>query len=135
TGATGAAATGAARSGASRWLGPIAGIAAGLGLAALLSSMGLGAAAAEFIGSLLLIALVVFAIMFIVRRLRGAGSQSRPAFQSVGQTGGAAPMQRQAHVPPAQPASLSRHNPTSHTAVANTAAPAVDESWHIPEGF
>src|SRR3546814_7594825 len=43
--AAGAAAAGtAAKSGASRWLGPIAGIAAGLGIAALLSSLGLSGA-------------------------------------------------------------------------------------------
>src|SRR3546814_3485290 len=46
--ATGAAAAGtAAKSGMSRWLGPIAGIAAGLGIAALLSSMGLSGAFLE----------------------------------------------------------------------------------------
>src|SRR5690606_32203333 len=102
-GATGAATAGA-RSGASRWFGPIAGIAAGLGLAALLSSMGLGAAAAEFIGSLLLIALLVFAAIFIFRRLRGGGRQA--ALQGAGNHG--APMQRQGHVPQPQPATLSR---------------------------
>ena len=69
----GAATAGAAaKSGASRWLGPIAGIAAGLGIAALLSSMGLSGAFAEFLSSALLIALAVFAVLFIVRRLRGA---------------------------------------------------------------
>ena len=68
----GAATAGAAASGASRWLGPIAGIAAGLGIAALLSSMGLSGAFAEFLSSALLIALAVFAVLFIVRRLRGA---------------------------------------------------------------
>lgn len=70
--AAGTAAAGA-RSGASRWFGPIAGIAAGLGIAALLSHMGLSGAVAEFLGSMLLIALVVFAVIFIVRRLRNSG--------------------------------------------------------------
>ncbi|HVO88047.1 MAG TPA: TIM44-like domain-containing protein [Casimicrobiaceae bacterium] len=49
--------------GASRWLGPIAGIAAGLGLAALLSHFGLSEAAAGF----LLIALAVFAVILVAR--------------------------------------------------------------------
>jgi len=70
--AAGTAAAGA-RSGASRWFGPIAGIAAGLGIAALLSHMGLSGAVAEFLGSMLLIALVVFAVIFVVRRLRNSG--------------------------------------------------------------
>lgn len=136
-GATGAAAAGA-RSGASRWFGPIAGIAAGLGLAALLSSMGLGAAAAEFMASLLLIALLVFAVIFIVRRLRGGGRQA--ALQGAGNHH-ASTMQRQNHVPQPQPATLSRRTAApaaaaAHPAVASTAAPAVqDESWHIPAGF
>src|SRR5690606_23852742 len=76
----------AQRSGFSRFLGPIAGIAAGLGIAALLSSLGLGGAMLEFLSSALLIGLVIFGVMFIVRRLRGG--QARPAFQ------GASPMQR-----------------------------------------
>jgi len=140
TGATGAAATAGARSGASRWFGPIAGIAAGLGLAALFSSMGLGGALAEFMGSLLLIALLVFAVIFIVRRLRGGGRQT--ALQGAGNHH-ASPMQRQNHVPEPQPATLSRRSAApaaaagtaAHPAVANTAAPVQDESWHIPAGF
>ncbi len=76
--AAGTAAAGA-RSGASRWLGPLAGIAAGLGIAALLSHLGLSGAFAEMLSSMLLIGLVIFAVMFVVRRLRGAGP--RPAMQ------------------------------------------------------
>src|SRR5438552_9400361 len=58
-----------APSGASRWLGPIAGIAAGLGLAALLSHFGLS----EGFGSLLLLGLLavggfVLLRMFLARR-------------------------------------------------------------------
>jgi predicted lipid-binding transport protein (Tim44 family) len=52
-----------AATGASRWLGPIAGLAAGLGLAALMSHLGLS----EGFGSLLLIALGVLAAIFLVR--------------------------------------------------------------------
>src|SRR5690606_23603452 len=59
--ATGAAAATTARSGMSRFLGPIAGIAAGLGIAALLSSLGLSGAFLEMMSSLALIAIVVFA--------------------------------------------------------------------------
>ncbi|ETD68336.1 hypothetical protein V757_10325 [Pelistega indica] len=72
--ATSGAATAAARpkTGFSRFLGPIAGIAAGLGIAALLSSLGLSGAFLEFMSSLVLIGLVVFGVMFVLRRLRGA---------------------------------------------------------------
>jgi predicted lipid-binding transport protein (Tim44 family) len=64
----------AAPSGASRWLGPIAGIAAGLGLAALLSHLGLS----EEFASLLLIGLLVIGAVFLVRMflMRRAAPQS-----------------------------------------------------------
>ena len=65
----------AAPSGASRWLGPIAGIAAGLGLAALLSHFGLS----EAFASLLLIGLLVVAAVVVVRMvLRDASGSAAP---------------------------------------------------------
>jgi len=66
--AAGAAA--GARSG-SRWLGPLAGIAAGLGLAALLSHFGLGGALADLLVIALIAGFVYFSIGFILRALRG----------------------------------------------------------------
>src|SRR5882762_1104227 len=59
-----------------RWLGPIAGLAAGLGIAALLSHFGLGGAFAEGLGSLLLIGLLVMAGVFIWRMLRRSTASS-----------------------------------------------------------
>ncbi len=53
----------AAPSGMSRWLGPIAGIAAGLGIAALLSHFGLP----EGLGSFLVLALLAVGVVFLVR--------------------------------------------------------------------
>lgn len=58
-----AAAAGTARTGMSRWLAPIAGLAAGLGLAALLSHFGLSEAFATF----LLLALIVVGGIFLLR--------------------------------------------------------------------
>jgi predicted lipid-binding transport protein (Tim44 family) len=54
-----------------RWLGPLAGIATGLGLAALFSHLGMGGALAESMGSMLLIAIVVMMGLFLWRRMRG----------------------------------------------------------------
>jgi predicted lipid-binding transport protein (Tim44 family) len=54
-----------APSGASRWLGPLAGIAAGIGLAALFSHFGIG----EGLGSILMIAALVFGAFFLFRLL------------------------------------------------------------------
>lgn len=134
-GAAGAAAAGtAAKSGVSRWLGPIAGIAAGLGIAALLSSLGLSGAFLEMMSSLLLIGLLVFGVMFIVRKLRGGAA--RPAMQ---QAGGSGPMNRQSA---AQPQNTWRQQSGAAAATAAPAAsastvpaPPVDEKWFIPGDF
>jgi predicted lipid-binding transport protein (Tim44 family) len=140
--AAGAGAATAARTGASRWLGPIAGIAAGLGIAALLSHLGLSGAFAELLSSMLLIALVVFAIMFVVRRLRGAAP--RPAMQ------GAYGAARTGMDAPATPDTAPwRQTALEHGAAASTSVPALasatpavaavqadgEGDWSVPQGF
>lgn len=72
------AAAAPARSG-NRWLGPIAGIAAGLGLAALASHLGFG----EELASFMLIALVVLAAVVAFRMLasRRSATGMQPAYQ------------------------------------------------------
>ncbi len=55
------------KSGMSKWLGPLAGLAAGIGIASLLSSMGMGGALASMMGSILMIALLAGAAFFIYR--------------------------------------------------------------------
>ena len=133
--AAGAAAAGtAAKSGMSRWLGPIAGIAAGLGIAALLSSMGLSGAFLEMMSSMLLIGLLVFGVMFIVRRMRGGAA--RTATQQAG--GGVSPMNRQAAESQNTWRETSQPAATGSAAAAPVAAvPAapVDEKWFIPGDF
>jgi predicted lipid-binding transport protein (Tim44 family) len=103
-----AAGAAVAPAGASRWLGPLAGVAAGLGLAALFSHFGLS----EGFGSLLLIGLLVIAAValmraFIARRSSGqlqyAGAQRQP-------------------IGPAQP----------RDAFAPPRAPALDAAWGSP---
>lgn len=51
----------------SRWMGPLAGLAAGLGIAALLSSFGLAEGMAQMLSNALLIGLVVFAGVMLFR--------------------------------------------------------------------
>lgn len=85
-GAAGAAGAAAPRN---RFLGPLAGLAAGLGLAALFSHLGFGAGMAEFLGSMLMIAALVFAVVFLVRMLRGqSASKNRPAYSAAGAASG-----------------------------------------------
>jgi len=126
--AAGAAAGAPARSAASRWLGPIAGLAVGLGLAGLLSSMGLSGALAEFVSSMLLIALVVFAVMFVLRRLRGAAAP-RAAFQAAGPGSFRDDAQAQAQT-------MSRTAPAQPVAVpASLPQAGADDNWYVPGDF
>jgi len=119
------AAAPAANSG-NRWMGPIAGLAAGLGLAALASYLGFG----EELASFMLIALLVFAALAVFRMLAGRRTSGgpQPAYQ-----GGYSP----ANV--GQEATV-RYSPLPQGAVdARTPAPSVGPAaaaggaaWGIP---
>ncbi len=112
---------------------PLAGIAAGLGIGALLSHMGLSGAFADFLANALLIAAVVFAVMFIVRKLRGGAA--RPALQ------GAGGMYRDALQPqqagPAAAHAAPGRGPGRGRAGAAAALPQAGEdgNWFIRGGF
>lgn len=81
-GTAGAAGAAAPRN---RFLGPLGGLAAGLGLAALFGYLGFGAGMAEFLGTMLMIAAAVFAVMFLLRMLRGQqATNPRPAYSAPG---------------------------------------------------
>ena len=97
------------------WLGPVAGLAAGLGLAALMSHLGLGA---EF-GSVLLIALLAFAALFVVRAFLRRSSPA-PAYAGAGG---------------ARPAAAGwRSTPVTPTFDAR-AAGTTDVAPRVPPGF
>lgn len=82
-----------ATSGARRWLAPLAGIAAGLGLAALAHSLGLG----EEFGTIMMMALLAIVVLFVLRRVFArrspspadaralGGARNDMAYQGVGQ--------------------------------------------------
>jgi len=113
-----------------RWLAPLAGIAAGLGIAALLSHFGLIGPFASALGSLLVVALLLFGAFFIWRMLRGprpavaTGAPMRQAFEApmaTGTTTGAASNVFGAPIPVVGEAMES---------------PALSgESWSIPADF
>jgi len=79
--------------GASRWLGPLAGLAAGIGLAALLSHFGLS----EGFASILMLALLVFGGIFLLRMFLGRRESARAPMQFAG--AGAAPAGTSAQLP------------------------------------
>jgi predicted lipid-binding transport protein (Tim44 family) len=138
--AAGAAGATAARSGMSKWLGPVAGIAAGLGIAALLSHLGLSGAFLEMMSSLVLIGLVVFAVIFLVRKLRDSGAGGAMRKQAAAGPGPErapqAPETTQRNMwrqsgPAAAPASVAARP----AAAAPVPAAPVDEKWFIPADF
>jgi len=104
--AAGAAAAAAAPSRASRWLGPIAGLAAGLGLAALFAHLGLS----EGLGSLLLIGLLVIGAIALMRAF-AARRTARSPLQYAGAASATPPA-------PFEPAR----------------APGIDTGWGSPGG-
>ena len=128
----------AAPSGASRWLGPLAGIAAGLGIAAMLSHFGLGGAMGDFLMVALLAAVAIFGVMFVLRRMRGSAAQ--PTAQGAGN----APAERlpanETYRESAEPSAAPVALPASATGSMSAAgfgsdAPAPDQNWFIPVDF
>lgn len=81
-GAGAAGAAGAAAK-ASPWKGILGGALLGLGLGALLSHFGIGGALASMISTILMVALIIAAIMFVVKMLRRKnGNAQSPAYAS-----------------------------------------------------
>lgn len=74
-GATAAAAAPARRS----WMAPLAGLAAGLGIAALASALGFGPAMANILTMLLLLVVGVVVVRWLMRRFAGQGTPNRLA--------------------------------------------------------
>lgn len=76
------------------WMGPIAGLAAGLGLAALFSALGMGEGLANFVMLALLAMAAFFVIRLLMRRFAGGSVQQRPplamAAAAAGRAGAAA---------------------------------------------
>jgi len=113
-----------AASGASRWLGPLAGLAAGIGLAALLSHFGLS----EGFASILMLALLVFGGLFLIRMFLGRRAPPRAPMQYAGAAaaGPATPM---------PPAISERPNAFEPAFGGNSAATQAIAGGRYPPGF
>ena len=121
-----------AAGGASRWLGPVAGIAAGLGLAALASHLGFG----EELASFMLIALLAIVALVVVRMVlsRRAAARREPAYaggyaySGLGQEASVPTWQ-----PPAAAGGAAPAEPAKVTAQPVAARPAA--AGPVPAGF
>jgi len=105
------------------WLGPIAGIAAGLGIAALMSHFGMGAEMGSLLTMLLVAGVAFFAIRFVMQRLRpGASAPQGLKYAGIPMPGDAAaatPLDR-----PLMPAAAGA--PAASTLPAGFDAPAFE---------
>ncbi len=133
---TGAVPGQVAGSGSSRWLGPVAGIAAGLGIAALLGYIGLSEPVAAILGNLIVVALVVMVLMMIWRALRSRGTPTRmqPAYaQRALSPETVSTLGREGMVYP-QPSAPLRLEATVHPG-AGLRPISAPSRFGIPEGF
>ena len=114
---TAAAAAGtAAAAGKRSWMGPLAGLAAGLGIAALFSHLGMGEGLANFVMIALLAVVAFVAIRFVMSRMGGKGRASNgpqlagagAPFGGAGGSATARPLQPSPQ-PVAQPAPMERN--------------------------
>jgi predicted lipid-binding transport protein (Tim44 family) len=117
----------AAAAGGSRWMAPLAGIAAGLGLAALATWLGFG----EGLATVMLMVLLAFAALVVVRMVmaRRAGAQPQPAYAAGGRSefrgdGRGSPAPRYPQPVPA-PASDRHAAPDALLANAETVQPGL----------
>jgi len=130
----GAAATGAAAAATPKrnWLGPLAGLAAGLGLAALLSHLGLGAEFAQFLLLALIVLAAVFAVRWFLRR-----NTPQPAAMARTSAGGGAQVAWPAGGSGATPAApaASAVTPAATAAIEPAAAAAPAAKAFVPAAF
>jgi predicted lipid-binding transport protein (Tim44 family) len=119
-----------------RWLGPIAGLAAGLGIAALLSHFGLGEAFAGMMANMIVIALIAFIAVWVIRKIVSRRRAAQPALQAGGgyapgslnqSSGGYQPQEPRYTAPPTGQYLAPEANPLS--------TPRIEAPPAIPAGF
>lgn len=119
--ATAPAAAGAAAAPKRNWMGPLAGLAAGLGLAALFSHLGMGEGLANVVMMALLAFVAFVAIRFLLRRFAGGAAQRPDGPQLAGAGAPAAGWQPQA----SQPQGAMQRQALGAAASGAAAAPAT----------
>ncbi|SDQ27602.1 Predicted lipid-binding transport protein, Tim44 family [Paraburkholderia fungorum] len=117
----------------SRWLGPIAGLAAGLGIAALLSHFGMGEAFAGMMANVIILAVIAMVVIWLIRRFTGRKRDSaQPAYAgaspslNAGNTG-YKPMEPRYSAPPSGSYLEPQGNPLT--------TPSINPMPVVPAGF
>ena len=128
--ANAAAATAAAAPAAAAkrsWMGPIAGLAAGLGIAALMSHLGMGEAFGNFLMMALLAVAAFFLVRFLMRRFAGGGMARTPALAGAG-AGNVGPAAGWQPTPREEPAPMQRTAFDEPAAAATSAGTSTGTS-------
>jgi predicted lipid-binding transport protein (Tim44 family) len=113
---------------ASPWKGILGGALLGLGLGALFSHFGMGGAMASALGSILMIALLALAVMFIVRMLRRKDTPANAPYPAYGAPMGGATPEIGSRL---DPAAFQQQAPSS--VAFDKPAPAAP--WGLPADF
>jgi predicted lipid-binding transport protein (Tim44 family) len=135
--APGAAGT-AAAAGKRSWMGPIAGLAAGLGIAALMSHLGMGEAFGNFLMMALLAVAAIFLVRFLMRRFGNNAAQNNrsqaPAAPQGMQFAGI-PMPRDNNAPGFGSGSVNTGFNSTPAPSATTPAVIAPVAHSLPAGF
>lgn len=124
----------AAAAGKRSWMGPLAGLAAGLGLAALLSHFGLGEGFADLMMMVLLAVAAFFVVRLILRRFAGGSPRMQPAGAGAGLGSVAMPRQASPQPDAASPYAREASQAFGSPAVA-AAAPVALPADFDADGF
>jgi len=127
----------------SMWKGLLGGALLGLGLGALFSHLGIGGAMASILSTILTIALLALAVMFIVRMFRRKDTPANPSFPSAGAGFNQQPLPagatpeiganlKQGYQP--NPHQGGYMQPTSNVSFDKGSAPA-HQQWGVPADF
>ncbi|WP_323072934.1 Tim44 domain-containing protein [Mycetohabitans endofungorum] len=123
------------------WMGPLAGLAAGFGLAALLSHFGLGGALASVLSNVILIALVALVGLWLFRKFANRNARPAAAYAHGGFEPPSSASLRQYDASAAAPSQVPAAGGLSQTGVVPegqarvTADPSVLDVPVVPAGF
>lgn len=120
----------------SMWKGLLGGALLGLGLGALFSHLGIGGAMASMLSTLLMLALLAFAVMFVVRMFRRKNTPATTQFNG----GFNQPVPAGVPTPDIgsglqQPQSYQGQGTASGISLSKDAAPAPHTPWGVPGDF
>jgi predicted lipid-binding transport protein (Tim44 family) len=123
------------------WKGVLGGALLGLGLGALFSHFGIGGAMASALSSILMLALLALAVMFVVRMFRRKDTPANPSFPAAGNTFQPATASATPEIGSGlsqsgyQPSAYQPLQPASSGVSLDKEGAAAHQPWGIPAGF